>query len=76
MPHHVKGYKYGDGEIPFRNIDWKKRPPSLQALVKKMLNIDPAQRPSAQECQQDEFFKDKICNIRKQSEAILDDEKL
>ena len=26
FPHMMKGYKYGQGAVPFRNIDWRKKP--------------------------------------------------
>lgn len=29
MPHHWKNYKYGVGELPFRDKDWKNKSPEL-----------------------------------------------
>ncbi|KAL4486058.1 hypothetical protein ABPG72_003992 [Tetrahymena utriculariae] len=56
MPHHMKGYKYGQGPIPFREFDWKKRSPELRDFVQKMLSLDPSQRPSAREALQHPFL--------------------
>jgi hypothetical protein len=37
MPHYMKGYKYGEGEVPFRAFDWKKKSPYLQSFAKRLL---------------------------------------
>ena len=46
-PNQVKNYTYGDGPIPFREVDWKNRSCELIDLVTQLLQIDPKKRISA-----------------------------
>lgn len=41
LPHHIKGYKYGHGPIPFREFDWKKKSSDLREFVERLLALDP-----------------------------------
>lgn len=49
FPHMIKGYKYGDGPIPFRNIDWRKKNPLLKNFVESLLQLNPENRPTVEE---------------------------
>jgi len=48
-PTQITGYKYGDGPIPFRRVDWRKRSKELQDLITGLLEVDPEKRLSAKE---------------------------
>jgi serine/threonine protein kinase len=43
-PTAVKNYRYGEGPIPFRAVDWRKRDKSLQDLISACLEMDPTKR--------------------------------
>lgn len=57
-PTQVKGFKYGTAPIPFVKSDWRKRKVSLQDLVKRCLEMDPAKRLTAAEALDHEWFGD------------------
>ena len=57
-PTQVKGFKYGSAPIPFVKSDWRKRKVSLQDLVKRCLEVDPAKRITAAEALDHEWFSD------------------
>lgn len=48
-PTAVKNYKYSDGPIPFRNVDWRKRSRHLRDLIENCLKMEPYERITAQE---------------------------
>ena len=56
-PTQIAGYKYGQGPIPFRKFDWKKRSHELQDLVTNLLEVDPGRRISAEEALQHPWFQ-------------------
>jgi calcium/calmodulin-dependent protein kinase I len=58
-PTAIANYKYGNGPIPFRKVDWRKRP-LLQDLVTGMLEFDPEKRLSAEEALAHEWFQTPI----------------
>jgi len=48
-PTQITGYKYGEGPIPFRRVDWRKRSKELQDLITGLLEVDSEKRLSAKE---------------------------
>ena len=56
-PTQISGYKYGNGPIPFREVDWRKRSPNLKDLIIKMLEVDPEKRISAAEALKHPWFQ-------------------
>jgi len=56
-PTQITGYKYVNGPIPFRKIDWRKRTPELQDLIVRMLAMDPTERISAEEALRHPWFR-------------------
>jgi len=56
-PTQITGYKYGQGPIPFRKFDWKKRSHELQDFVTNLLEVDPEKRISAEEALQHPWFQ-------------------
>jgi len=56
-PTQISGYKYGEGPIPFRRIDWRKRSKEVQDLISKLLEVDPTKRLSAKEALEHPWFQ-------------------
>ncbi len=56
-PTQIAGYKYENGPIPFRKVDWRKRSPELQDLILQMLKMDPKERISAKDALQHPWFQ-------------------
>lgn len=56
-PTQIAGYKYENGPIPFRKVDWRRRSPELQDLILQMLKMDPKERISAKDALQHPWFK-------------------
>lgn len=44
LPHNVKGYKSGEGEVLFVEKDWANVDPELRRLVEKLLKFNPSER--------------------------------
>jgi serine/threonine protein kinase len=61
-PTQIIGYKYGDGTIPFRRVDWRKRSKELQDLITGLLEIDPEKRLSAKEALAHSWFNNNNSN--------------
>ena len=55
-PTQLGDYRYGNGPVPFRKFDWKKKSNELQDLVSKMLEVDPKKRVSAAEALEHSWF--------------------
>jgi serine/threonine protein kinase len=50
-------YKYGEGPIPFRKFDWKRRSKELQDIISRMLEMDPKKRLSTAELLEHPWFE-------------------
>ena len=46
-PSQLKNYKYGSGEIPFWERDWRKKSKELRDLIKACLQYNPSKRISS-----------------------------
>lgn len=59
-PTQVKGYEYGQGELPFRKRDWRNRSTELQDLIKACLDIDPEKRITVTDALQHPYFTTQV----------------
>lgn len=57
-PTAMKNYQYGQGAIPFRNIDWRKRSKHLKDLVEQCLKMDPKERITAADALNHPWFSE------------------
>ena len=55
-PTQITGYKYGEGPIPFRRVDWRKRSKELQDLISLLLEVDVEKRISVKEALEHPWF--------------------
>jgi serine/threonine protein kinase len=56
-PTQIAGYKYGNGPVPFRKVDWRKRSHELQDLITNLLEVDSNKRISVEEALQHPWFQ-------------------
>ena len=59
-PTQVKGYEYGQGELPFRKRDWRGRTPELQNLISSCLEYDPEKRITVEDALQHPYFSTQV----------------
>jgi len=65
FPTTIKKYKYGTGEIPFRNIDWKHLENEgflVKDLIIKCLQMNPKDRITAKDALKHQWF-DNLNNL-------------
>ena len=77
LPTSIKKYKYGTGDIPFRNVDWKhleNEGCELKDLIIKCLQLDPKNRLTANECLSHPWLiKDNIKYTNARSKMLKED---
>jgi len=56
-PTQIAGYKYDQGPVPFRKVDWRKKSAELQDLIAQMLKMDPNERISAKDALNHPWFQ-------------------
>jgi len=56
-PTQIAGYKYDQGPVPFRKVDWRRKSAELQDLIAQMLRMDPNERISAKDALNHPWFQ-------------------